>query len=54
MTPERALASTSLTLVSSEEAQQSVPAKAGGRSSPKTGHLLDTAAPLRHVGIVRR
>lgn len=45
MTPEWALASTSVTLMISVEAQKPVPAKAGGRSSPKAGHLLGTAAP---------
>lgn len=34
-----------MTSVRSEEAQQPVPAKASGRSSPKAGHLLDIVAP---------
>lgn len=34
-----------LTLGSSEGAQQPVLAKAPGRSSPKAGHLLGTVAP---------
>ena len=52
--------STGVTLVGSEEARQPVPAKAGRRSSLKTGHLLDTTAlppvascHLGHVGTVQ-
>lgn len=51
MTLELAPASTSTTLVSSEEAQQPVPAKAGGRSPPKSGHLLNTVACPPWLGV---
>lgn len=45
MTPEWALVCITVTLMSSEEAQQPAPAKVGGRSSPEAGHLGTVAPP---------